>query len=253
MQNSRKITSRMSSTSTRPSNRPKRISRRAQDLRPQAPRPASATSRLRCSESTVCSSNLRCRSRLISPLSLGSKIILRKADQGRDQLGNAVAAAGRNPKCRDTRALLVLGARPAPVPCSRSILLRTSQTGALTVDEELRARSIVGQPQHQIGFRRARAGAPHAFLLDGIVGLANAGGVDHRHRIAVEIELHLDDVARRAGMRRHDRDLAPRQLIHQRRFADIRRTCDRDHQAVAQAFTSALCRKHFLEFRRAAF
>ena len=110
----------------------------------------------------------------------------------------------------------------------------------------------IGQPQHQIGLRRARPRAPHALLLHGIVGLANAGGVDHRHRIAVEIELHLDDVARGAGVRRDDRDLAPRQLIHQGRLADIRRTRDRDHQSIAQPFTFALRRQHFLDFAQAA-
>ena len=57
--------------------------------------------------------------------------------------------------------------------------------------------------------------AAHPFLLDRIVALADPGGVDHRHRIAVEIEMHFDDVARGAGMRRDDRHLAPRQLVHQ--------------------------------------
>ena len=38
-------------------------------------------------------------------------------------------------------------------------------------------------------------------LLDGIFGVANAGGVDQRHRIAIEIKLHLDHVARGAGVR----------------------------------------------------
>ena len=126
-------------------------------------------------------------------------------------------------------------------------MFRTGQTGALPSRSILAPRRI-RQPQHEIGFRRAGPGAPHALLLDRIVGLANAGGVDHRHRIAVEIELHLDDVPRGAGMRRHDRDLAPRQLIDQRRLADIRRTGDRDHQPVAQPFTLSLRRKHFLDF-----
>ncbi len=47
-------------------------------------------------------------------------------------------------------------------------------------------------------------------------------------------------------MRRDDRHLAPCQLIDQRRLADIRRTCDRNHQPVAQTFALALRRKHFL-------
>ena len=54
-------------------------------------------------------------------------------------------------------------------------------------------------------------------------------------------------------MRRHDRNLAPRQLIHQRRFADIRRAGDRDHEAVAQPFTLSLCRKDFFDFRQQRF
>ena len=66
------------------------------------------------------------------------------------------------------------------------------------------------------------------------------GGVEQRHRIAVEIEMHLDDVARGAGMRRHDRHLAPRDPIEQRRLAGIGRTRDRDHQALAQAFAAPL-------------
>ena len=111
----------------------------------------------------------------------------------------------------------------------------------------------VRQPQHEVGIRRTRPGTTDALLLDRIVGLANAGGVDHRHRIAVEIELHLDDVARGAGMRRHDRDLAARQLIHQRRLADIRRSGDRDHEAVAKPFAPPLPRKDFLDLGQQRF
>ena len=40
-----------------------------------------------------------------------------------------------------------------------------------------------------------------------------SGGVDHRHGIAVEIEVHLDDVPRRPRKRRDDRDLAPRERL----------------------------------------
>ena len=105
----------------------------------------------------------------------------------------------------------------------------------------------INHPQYEVSLRRARPRATYAFLLHGIVGLANPRRVDHRHRIAVEIELHLDDVARGAGMRRDDRDLAPRQLIHQRRLADVRGTRDRNHQPLAQPLTSPLCRKHFLD------
>ena len=43
------------------------------------------------------------------------------------------------------------------------------------------------------------------------------------YRIAVEIEMDLDHVARGAGIRRHDRRLAPRQPIEQCRFSRIGR------------------------------
>ena len=120
-------------------------------------------------------------------------------------------------------------------------MLRIIQTGAAP-SPEFPSGSGITQPEHQVRFRGAGPGPAHPLLLDGIVGLANAGGIDHRHRIAIEIELHLDDVARGAGMRRDDRDLAPRQLIHQRRFADIRRSGDRDHQPIAQALAPPLRR-----------
>src|SRR3954451_23093062 len=70
-------------------------------------------------------------------------------------------------------------------------------------------------PQHQIRRGRAVAGSSNALLLDGIVALAHTGGIEQRHWVTAEIEMHLDYVARRAGVRRHDRGLAPRQPIEQ--------------------------------------
>ena len=60
----------------------------------------------------------------------------------------------------------------------------------------------------------------------GSSAFADARGVEQRHRIAAEIEMHLDHVARGAGERRHDRGLAPRDAVEQastcRRSADPR-------------------------------
>ena len=130
-------------------------------------------------------------------------------------------------------------------------LVATSQTGAVP-SCSIVASGAVSQPEHEVGLRRPRPGAAHALLLDRIVGVADAGGVEHHHRIAVEIELHLDDVARGAGMRRDDRGLAPREVIQQRRLAGIRRTGDRDHQPFAQPFTPPLRRKDFFDLAPAA-
>ena len=51
---------------------------------------------------------------------------------------------------------------------------------------------------------------PHALDFGRILGVADAGGIEQGHRIAAEIEVHLDDVAGRARVRGHDGDVAPR-------------------------------------------
>ena len=134
--------------------------------------------------------------------------------------------------------------RPAANPPPRDRSCYAPPTPALPAAPLLVFR--VDHPQHEVRLRRAPSRAPHPLLLHGIRRLPNSGGVDHRHRITVKIELNFDHVPRRAGMRRHDRNLAPRQLIDQGRFSDIRRARDRDHQSLPQAFTSSLRRKHFL-------
>src|SRR6516164_5091458 len=60
----------------------------------------------------------------------------------------------------------------------------------------------VSDPQNQIRFRGAGAGAAYTFLLDRLAAAANARRVQDGERIAVEIEVHFDDIARRAGVRR---------------------------------------------------
>ena len=123
---------------------------------------------------------------------------------------------------------------------------RPHRAGSRTCD-------AVGQPQHEVRIRRPRPGATDTLLLDRIIRLPNARGVDHRHRIAVEIELHLDDIARGAGVRRHDRDLTARELIHQRRLADIRRSGDRDDETIAKPLAPPLPRQDFLDLGQQRF
>ena len=105
----------------------------------------------------------------------------------------------------------------------------------------------ITQPQHQIGFRRARHSPPHTFQLHRIIGLTYARGVDDRYRVIIEIELHLNDVARRAGMWRYDCDLTARELIHQRGLADIWRAGDRDDETIAKPLAPPLPRQNFLD------
>ena len=80
-----------------------------------------------------------------------------------------------------------------PIGCAQA------STGEYVILDR-RARPV-GEPKNEIRFTCPRPRPAHTFLFDGIVGLAKSCGVDDRHRIAIEIELNLDDVARRAGMR----------------------------------------------------
>ena len=59
--------------------------------------------------------------------------------------------------------------------------------------------------------------------------------------------MHLDHVARGAGMRRDDRDVAARELVDQRRLADVGRTGNRNNKSIAQAFALALRSKDFFD------
>jgi len=82
------------------------------------------------------------------------------------------------------------------------------------------------------------AGAADSLLLDGFGAFANARGVEQRHRKAVEIEMHFDNVARSAGVRRDDCGLAPRQPIKQCRFPGIGRTRDGNNKTITQALAA---------------
>src|SRR5262245_61077423 len=95
-------------------------------------------------------------------------------------------------------------------------------------------RSGIDDPQHEVCAGGLLARSPHAFAFDWIVRFANAGGIEHRHRIAAEIEMQSEDIARGARKRRHDRSLAACQPVEQRRLARIRRTRDGNAQAFAQ-------------------
>ena len=238
----------MSSTSTRPSNLPSECAAvRSSSAASSSPCPT--TSMQRRSEADRLLQQFPLPGPADQSALAAAKIALGETDQGRDQLRHALATARRNLKTRPApRRLRPMADRPLR---DRSCFAPARPARAPSCCD-LHARRV-GQPQHEVRIRRARPGTTDALLLDRIVGLANPGSVDHRHRIAVEIELHLDDVARGAGMRRHDRDFTPRELIHQRRLADIRRPGDRDDETIAKPLTSPLPRKHFLDLGQQRF
>ena len=89
-------------------------------------------------------------------------------------------------------------------------------------------------PQNKISFGCSLTRAANPLLLHRILAVPDAGGVQQRHRITVEVEMHLDHVARRPRHRRHDGDLALGDPVEQRRLAGVRRPGNRHHQPVAQ-------------------
>ncbi len=92
----------------------------------------------------------------------------------------------------------------------------------------------VEDEEPDLGFRGAAPGAAQTFLLDRVGAVAQPRGVGEHHRVAGKVDRDLDDVARRAGDRRGDRGLAPRDAVQQTRLAGVGRADDRDHDAVAQ-------------------
>ena len=190
---------------------------------------------LRCNISAVCCSNFLCRSRPIrasSPFPKNSRAKITMA---------AISSWTPSPRAAEIPNSVGPAAPRKPLADSRG-LAALARFEIDLVSHNPRPRNAVAigypmlridHPQYEVRLFRTRARPAHPLLLDGIIGLANAGGVDHRYRIAVEIELDLDHVAGGAGMRGDDRHLASRQLIYQRRFADVRRTRDRHHQPVA--------------------
>src|SRR5689334_8241305 len=92
----------------------------------------------------------------------------------------------------------------------------------------------IEHPQYEVGGCRLSAGAADTLLLDRILGVADASGVEYGHGIAAEVEMEFEHVAGRAGKWRHDRRLPPRQPVEQGRLSRIGRTGDGNAQALAQ-------------------
>ncbi len=82
--------------------------------------------------------------------------------------------------------------------------------------------------------------------------LAQAGGVGHPDAQPLQIQHHLEQVARRARFIRYNSCIAPRQGIEQTRFAGIRRTEDDDLEAVADDLGGAESVDMPARFRRSS-
>ena len=89
----------------------------------------------------------------------------------------------------------------------------------------------IGHDDRHVGAVDRLQAAEHRVALDAAVdrpAAADAGGVDERHRLAVERDLGVDRVARRAGHLRHDHPLLPEDTVDERRLAGVRPADDRD-------------------------
>ena len=93
----------------------------------------------------------------------------------------------------------------------------------------------VEDDQREVGARSAGERAAHAFALDFVAALAQAGGVGEGDRPARQVEADLDDVAGGAGAGRDDGRLPSGQAIEKAGFSGVRRAYDSDAKALAQA------------------
>ncbi|ANY61086.1 hypothetical protein MA05_01965 [Comamonas aquatica] len=95
------------------------------------------------------------------------------------------------------------------------------------------AREVV-QKQHGVGGGDLVPGAGNADALHLVLAVAQAGGVDHVQRHAVDLDGLLHLVARGAGDRGDDGQLGPGQRVQQRAFAGIGLAGDHHLDAFAQ-------------------
>ena len=97
----------------------------------------------------------------------------------------------------------------------------------------------IGNPDDEIGFLGPAARPADAFLLDRARRLAQPSGIGDDGHVAVEIEANLQHVAGRARLIRYDRHVAPRQRVHEARFADVRGAGEHDAEALAHDLAAA--------------
>ena len=92
----------------------------------------------------------------------------------------------------------------------------------------------VVQEQHGVGAADLVPGAGDADLLDRVVAVAQAGGVDHVDGHALNLDGLADHVARGAGHRRDDGQLGAGQRVQQAAFAGVGLARNDNAQALAQ-------------------
>ncbi len=88
--------------------------------------------------------------------------------------------------------------------------------------------------QHAVGARQLAVRAADALGLDLVGGIAQAGGIEHVQRQAVDLDALAQHVAGGAGHGRDDRGVVTREAVEQARLAGVRAPGDHDGEPVAQ-------------------
>lgn len=109
-----------------------------------------------------------------------------------------------------------------------------SQAGQQRDIVHAHALSVIKQEPHEVGTFDGLPGAADALGLNGIVGVAQAGGVDQGDRQAIEGEVFTQHITGGAGHLGDDGCINPGQLVEQGRLADIGRAAEHDLQALLQ-------------------
>ena len=237
MQKSRKITSRTSSTSTRPEKLAERPGREPQMLRHDL------VATLRCGSLGVAQCSHRFLQMLALPLARDQGRLRREKLRTEAHRGHELVDT--HPGCTGHRvhALAWLRSQWRPFSCgARSILLTIRHTAVSVADstpsrKEQGSRKSGAVASTTQSRRLAAAACSAARRTPSRSTDRQSPGCPrcrHRDGKAAEIEMELQHVTRRSRKRRHNGRFAPREPIEQGRLSRIGRTCNGDAEPFAQ-------------------
>ena len=102
------------------------------------------------------------------------------------------------------------------------------------------AMSGVNDHEPEIRISGFRQRAAYAFRLDRIGNFTKSSSIGDDYGISADIQMNLDNISGRTGTRRCYRNISPRQLIDETRFADIRLTDNSDVDPFTQNLAASL-------------
>ncbi|CAM5296675.1 hypothetical protein RLIN73S_06090 [Rhodanobacter lindaniclasticus] len=111
---------------------------------------------------------------------------------------------------------------------------------------------LIGDQQRGVGVGEFAVGAAHAFALDFVVGVAQAGGVGQFQRDAVQAQGFAQHVAGGAGDRRDDGAVAAGQRVEQAGLAGVGAAHDGHLEAIVEAQAALRLAQQLGQFRAQA-